>query len=310
MLNISNVKVPRRSIIDFIERYDETEMKEMMLSLNEKDAAVYFINELQSLIEKVSQNRIPILIRTFIKYTHSLTGRDPYRLFDADANIQAGYYVFDLLKRIKNKDDSYELLKDIIISGNVFELYEMAKIIKRIERAYGRISESQSQSREEDMIITDGHLREIEGLYLERLNKLGRALMETGQLWEILNLWMYLDNDGAKAAVKKMTPNMKYRLKFICCCAGRWLGSRVGGWSYNLEFLQEFVDIDKAYKYIMKVGNVKLDNFSKDELAKLMTFCYKYMYRNDHDLPIYKAEEMAEAYSDGIVSFFDDVKQM
>ena len=294
LMNTKAIKVPREVIWSIIKDFDETEISTALIEINEGGGLEYFTSEMRSMVSRITNERITLLIGVFFKCFGPLCGEDTVDFFAIDSYKQAEYLIFDLLRKLESITVRFQLLINIITIGNIYEICMASAILMRIEDSFGRINDT--QERADDKIIVVEQLNKLENAYVKRLQELNDSyeLVSHYRFLDILSVWLYLDESAAKEYIRKCSANPKACLKLICRLAGRWSGKTGYGWKYKLKSLSEYVDLNSAEDFFVEYGKEKLTkDFSENEILKLVSFFYSTKHGDDVGITVEEAREMA-----------------
>ena len=202
-----------------------------------------------------------------------------------------------MLKRIKTEDERYQIIRSTI--GNVKKswLHVMASIIDTIQGAYGK-SEGDLEFKE-NQIISRAHLKEIEDIYVKKINTIQSTedILNIEGFREVLYVWNYLDEDGVKRYLQELFEKEKDKLRFICAMAGKWQGIDEGGWEFSIENYSPYILKEEIYNSIMRWDKRKIDEFDDTEQIKLATFVLECdSNRNNYHIKEAEAQELLKKW--------------
>ena len=152
----------------------------------------------------------------------------------------------------------------------------MARIINRMELAYGRLAGN--SEKKDEQIINLVHLEELENIYVTRVHDIANSepILDTNEFKIVFYLWECFDKDGAVDYLEGLFKTEVNKLKFICAMAGKWNGTNGSGWSFYPKNYSEYISQDEVYNMIQSFDKNKLDEFTDIEQIKLASFALNY----------------------------------
>ena len=283
-LNLEEISVPRSLINKFIISYTEGELVAAIEKINEDGQVIFFLDELQSLIDKIPYERLAMIVQVLYKKQAQLKGETMRAIFAISAAERASFCIEAILDRMNTPEERYSVIYDIVAHGDVFEIGSVCREINRIELAYGRLASNEENVK--GQIISREQLIKIEEAYVIRIHELINEipLTDSEDFHYILYLWENFDSKGATEYMHAYIKNATNHLKYVCGMAGKWTGSNGSGWSFDSLSDDKYTTIDEVKKIIDEYDRKKMVNdFSEQELIKLASFVLSYkkdkMYR-------------------------------
>ena len=275
MTNLNDAKIPRTIINDFIYEYNQESITMMISQISNAEDFHYFYYEIHSLIDNIPKNRLNLIASALLNVKSENIENDASEMLDSTSMLK--YFAIDIMKKIKNKDEKYEILKLAIDNMDKNGLEIMARIIRDIELAYGRLAENNS-IKQENQIISLDHLIEIEQIYIKRINEIvdPKHYSDMNRLEVAFYLWKQFDKDNANAYVKELFKNDINKLKFVCSRAGTWHGIHGKGWIFTLDSYSDYVSSEEVFNIIKTLNKDQLNEFNEIEQIKLATFVLNY----------------------------------
>lgn len=276
-LNLEEINVSRSIINKCILSYTDVEIVATIEKINEDGHIIYFLDELQSLVDKIPYERLTLIIRVLYKKQAQLKGEGMRAIFAISATERTRYCIEVILDRLNTPEERYNVIYDIVLHGDVFEIGSVGREINRVEHAYGRLD-----SNEEDVksqIITKEQLVKIEEAYVLRIHELidEIPLTDSEDFHYILYLWEYFDSKGASDYMYTYIKNVTNLLRYVCRMAGKWTGSNGSGWSFDALSNDKYTTAKEVKKIIDEYDRKKLFiDFSDKELIQLATFVLNY----------------------------------
>ena len=276
-LNLEEVNVPRSLINKCIISYTEEELVAATEKINEDGQAIYFLDELQSLLDKIPYERLAMIAQVLYKKQAQLKGETMRAIFAISAVERASFCIEAILNRMNTPEERFNVIYNIVTHGDIFEIGSVCREINRIECAYGRCD-----SNEEDVkgqIISKEQLNKIEEAYVLKMHELidDVPLTDSEDFHYILYLWENFDSKGASEYMHAYIKNMTNHLRYVCRMAGKWTGSNGSGWSFDSLLNDKYTTTEEVKKIIDEYDRKRMVNdFSEQELIKLASFVLNY----------------------------------
>lgn len=272
MFDLDDIKVSRNTVNKCIHEFDSTELKDVILKINEEGNIAYFIEELESLVDEIPYNRLTILASVIINLQGEFKGEEQKVFFRMSTKSKTEYLVYDIIDRLEAEEEKFSLICSAVKNMDEFSAGFLATIINKIELAYGRLVGNSEKP--ENQLITLPHLEEIEKIYANRISEIANSvsLLNMSEINIVFYLWQSFDKDGAKVYLDELFKNVVNQLKFICGLAGRWTGTHGNGWSFYTKHYSEYISPDEIYNLIQSFDKKKLDEFTEIEQIKLASF--------------------------------------
>ena len=257
-LSLDNIQISRREIEDIIFNYSSEQFVNKLKELNEKDMVINFLTELQSQIERLPIDRIPILLQAMINTSDILTGVQIKVIFEVSASRFALFIIRDLLKRYSDKTDRYNALIKAITDAPEEGISACAYLLNTIELTHGRLAASSSNP--EEQLIDVNHLIEIEKLIVDKIVALStrQNLLDLKGFRIIFYIWYCFDESNSKKYIQKMLfENNINVVKFIASNAQQWTSSDPEnpiGWNFKSSDIEKFIQSDDV---IDKISDLK-----------------------------------------------------
>ena len=276
MLDLDDIKVSRSIINDCIFYFDKDELNIVVENINKDGNIVYFLEELKSLIDKIPDNRLEIIAITLLNLQHKFKDENLKTIFSLPSSYISEDIIFDISKKIKTEGRVYKIICYELENANKSKLGTIAKIINRIERAYGLL-EADSE-KDTDKIISLEYLKKLEFIYVEKITDIvnSETLLDIDNFNTIFHLWKSFDENSAEEYIKELFKDEINKLKFICTIAGRWNGSSGSGWGFDLKKYSKYISENELYNIVQNIDKNKLDRFTKIEQVKLASFYLNY----------------------------------
>ncbi|PQL19310.1 NTPase [Veillonella denticariosi JCM 15641] len=277
--DLDDIKVSRSTVNSCIFELGIEALGKSIEKINEQGHSLYFLEEIESLVNKVPNNRLGLLASAILNIIDKIKGEDLSKWYMKSANSIAESLIMNLISKVDKETERFEIIKDAVKNANKFKLGTIANIINRIELAYGRLAGDSEWK--EGQIISLEHLSDIEKIYTSKISIISKKeiLFDINNFGIAFYLWQCFDEDKATDYLVKLLKNEEHILRFICSIAIRWKGSNSSGWSFNLESFSKYISNNKVYDVIQKLDKRKLGRFSDVEQIKLASFALNYNTR-------------------------------
>lgn len=198
------------------------------------------------------------------------------KLFTLSASDIAGYLIEDIIERLKTEEEKYGIICSVIENVDITGLGIMARLINRMELAYGRLA---GNSEEKDkQIISLTHLEKLEDIYVAKVRDIVNSefILDRNEFNNVFYLWKCFDKDGVEAYLKGLLKTEVNKLKFICAMATKWHSTNGSGWRFYPQNYSEYISQNEVYNMIQGFDKSKLNQFTDIEQIKLASFALNY----------------------------------
>ena len=297
MLDFDDIKVSRNIINNCISELNKDELRTVIEKIDKQGNIIYFIEEMQSLIDKIPYARLGLIASVMLGLQGGFKGETSKTIFQRSACETAEYLTISIIKRFDTEEEKNEILRSAVENANKNGLGTMASIIYGIEFAYGRL-ERKSEKKDEQ-IINLIHLEELEKIYLEKIEAIATSetILDMNQLNFAFYLWKFFDKNGADDYLKKLFKNDLNKLKYVCAMSGRCTGTNGSGWMINPEEYSEYISSDEVYEIIQSLDKSKLNEFSDIEKIKLASFDLNYNKNRNEFVNEQEAQELVNEWN-------------
>ena len=271
-LDLDSISVSRAVINDCIYSLNEDALTSAIKEINQQGNIVYFIEELNALIDKIPENRITLIATVVVLLAESFEGDVNRFGFLLPVYGFAWDFAEKLINRLGNDNERFEAYKNILEKCSVHSLGQLARKIYGIELAYGRIAGKNEDKN--GQIISIEELEKLEVLFVART----KELFELNRTYElddfgfIIYLWKCFDENSANEYINSLLSDETKKLKLLCLFAGRWTGSNSKGWGFNPEDYSEYFSEGEIIELIEGFDKKKLTEFTELERIKLASF--------------------------------------
>ena len=299
--DLDSVEVSRCIIKDCLFTFNEEELGAIIEEVNQEGKIVYFLEEVQSLIDDIPYERINLIASVIFFSQWNFKGEISAGIFTRTAYEMAIDLVEILLHRIKKEEERFELLDSMLKEMDKNRVGAIAIILCRIKLLY----ETKQENVEAKSLITLEHLQELENMY--KLNI--RGIIETENISNIecfnvvFHLWEKINKDAAIDYFHQAAENNINMLKLVCTLATRWEGTSGGGWRLEISEYEKYISKEKIYNGIKKLNKNDLLEFTDLEKLKLASFILNYQMNGVEVATEEKAKELVEQWErNGIIA--------
>ncbi len=272
-LDLTDIPISRTTINECINSFNEKQLVEMINKIDTDGNISYFVDELNALINTVSQKRLKVILRCLYKMQYRLSevSENEIFIFSKIDKFEACGKV--LLKKIDSEQERYNILKDLVKNGDLYQLGAVCAELNSIEKAYGR--HNLEQESDQEKIISKEQLGKIEVTFLERVHKIIEELdnVEENAYSNIIALWELIEPEKKHEYIRMYIANKKNHLRYICKTAGAWKSSGENeGWQFNALSNDKYTTPNIAKDILDNYDKKQLvRDFTDQELLKLAT---------------------------------------
>lgn len=281
-LDKDDLKISRSTILASIRQYSEEEYNLFLDQINTDGTILYYLDELQALINEVPDKRIPLITIALWKRQVDFKGTEYKTIFPISASLKVGLIIEKLMDQLVTNEERFNIIKQVILDADVNALEGIGIEIKRIELAYGRLSGK--DIKKEDQIIDEKQLMELEKIYAERIYyiALSDELFQGNTIRMVMYLWNCFDPEKCNEYMQKVCDSSKQTLKYISRMAGQWSGTLGSGWSFYKKDYEKYISEDVVNNIIEVYDKKQLvKDFDTEELIKIASF---YMNRGKDEM--------------------------
>ena len=299
MFDFDDVKVPRSMINACIYELERAELLEVIKDINEQGGIVYFLEELRSLVDNIPYERLEPIASVILTLQGGFNGEDTQVVFRRSAGDIAEYLSIDMINRLNTEKEKYEIIRNAVTNANTTGIGTMARIINRIELAYGRLAGN--SVKEEAQIISLEHLEELEKIYAERIQTLAytEQILDMNGFNIAFYLWKSLDAEGVLKYLDKAFECDANKLRFICAMAGQWYGTGGSGWGFHPGNYSEYISQDEVYNLIQNLDKNMLDEFTETQQIQLASFVLNYQESEMKNANEEEAQKLVDEWKSG-----------
>lgn len=289
--NLEEIKISRNIISDCIYKFDYKELYKTINEIAFSGDSIYFLDEINCLIDKIPYDRISLISTTLIELSGFFDGVRTDSLYRNSASNLVISLLFDLLNKLNKKNEIYQVLYSSISKLNKYGLGIMSLILIKIESANNK----EVGVDEHYKILEFEELKICKELLISRI----KQIVKTAQLWNIeflysvFEVWKSIDIAGLKSYTFKLFSQDKNKLKYVCSVASHWYGTTDNGWEFNEYMYNKYFSKEEVYEIIDQLEEEEFSLFSDLEQIKLASFFANY---NTNDMKQYGEEISWEIY--------------
>lgn len=299
--DLDSVEVSRNTIKDCIHTFNEKELVSVIDEINEKGNIIYFLEEVQSLIDDVPCERITLIVSVILSSQWNFKGEISSGIFTRTAYEKAVELLEGLLHRIKSEQERFELLYSMLKEMDKNRIGAIAIILGRIKLLY----ETKRENVEDKSLITLEHLQELEKIYVLNINAvIGTEVISNIECFNVVfHLWEKLNEEAVLEYFNQVAENHINMLKLVCTLASRWEGTSDGGWRFETNEYEKYISKETIYNGIKKLNKNDLLEFTDVEKLKLASFILNYQMHGIEVANEEKAQELVEQWErNGIIA--------
>lgn len=274
MFDLREIPVTRYVINDCINKMVLNDLITTITVINNDGNIEYFIDELRSLVETIPSERLGLLASAILYQQDKFTNDS--RFYMLSAYTKAEFLVYDIMSRINDENERYNLIKSVLENINKKQIGTLASFINRIELSHGRLAGKEESI--EKQLITLQHLIDIELFYVSKIHEITQSevIIDIRDFHMAFYLWECLDKDRARTYLNNILKEDNNILKFICAIASKWTSENDAGWYYSLDKVSNYISVDIVYEKIKEISKKDLDMFRLEDQIKLASFVLSY----------------------------------
>lgn len=272
--DLEEIPVSRYIINKFINELALNELIVKVSEINDAGKIEYFIDELRSLVDTIPEERLGLLSSVILNVLHKFSQNSQF--FMLSAYNRAEFLVYDIMSKIDNENERYNLIKSVLENINKEQLGTLASFINRIELSYGRLKGKEEYI--EKQLISLQHLIDIERIYVSKIIEIteSEAIIDIKGFYMAFYLWECLDKDRARTYLSNILRKDINIFKFICAIASRWTSENDVGWYFSLDILSTYISTDIVFEKIQGISKEELDMLKIENQIKLASFILTY----------------------------------
>ena len=274
MFDLGGIPVSRYIINSYINILPLDDLIDTITEINNNGNIEYFIDELRSLVDTIPEKRLGLLSSVILNVLHKFSQNSQFYMLSA--YTKAEFLVYDIMSKINDENERYNLIKNILENINKEQLGTLASFINRIELSHGRLAGKEEPI--EKQLITLQHLIDIEPIYVSKINEITQSevIIDIRDFHMAFYLWECLDKDRARTYLDNILKVDNNILKFICAIASKWTSENDVGWYYSLDKVSNYISVDIVYEKIKEISKEDLVMFKLEDQIKLASFVLSY----------------------------------
>lgn len=274
MFDLGGIPVSRYIINTYINILPLDDLIDTITKINNNGNIEYFIDELKSLVDTIPEKRLGLLSSVILNVLHKFSQKSQF--FMLSAYTKAEFLVYDIMSKINDENERYNLIKSVLENINKEQLGTLASFINRIELSHGRLAGKEEPI--EKQLITLQHLIDIEPIYVSKINEITQSevIIDIRDFHMAFYLWECLDKDRARTYLDNILKVDNNILKFICAIASKWTSENDVGWYYSLDKVSNYISVDIVYEKIKEISKEDLVMFKLEDQIKLASFVLSY----------------------------------
>ena len=274
LFDLEEIPISRYIINNCINTLNLDELINVVSKINDAGNIEYFIDELKSLVDKIPNKRLGLLSSVILNTLHKFSQDSQF--FMLSAYTKAEFLVYDIMSKINDEDERYNLIKSLLENINIEQLGTLATFINRIELSHGRLAGKEEHI--EKQLITLEHLIDIERIYVSKINEITKSevIFDIKGFYLAFYLWECLDKDRARTYLSNILRKDINIFKFICAIANRWTSENNIGWYFSLDKLSTYISTDIVFEKVQEISKEDLDMLTLEDQIKLASFVLTY----------------------------------
>lgn len=221
---MDEVSFKKSQILNTIYKNTDSEFERFLLDQEETGYSYEFLEEVRAMIPEISSNRAELIIKVLLKTSGKLNTRSLQNMLMLPAGALAEHMVIELFDIIAPKE-RFKFFSDLIINADLDSLPSIAKIINKLELAYGRLA-ANGERREIKRIITLEELLQLESILTKTAKQLlkGNGLFDFNNWRMVYHLLESFDTNYAKSYMKIVLKDDVNIAKYLTSCVSAWVG--------------------------------------------------------------------------------------
>lgn len=291
MFDLGGIPVSRYMINNCIKIFNSDNLINIVSEINGAGNIEYFIDELRSLVDTIPHDRLGLLSSVILNNLYTFSNNSGF--LSISAYTKAEFLVYDIMSRINDENERYNLIKSVLENINKEQLGTLASFINRIELSHGRLAGKEESI--EKQLINLQHLNDIEEIYALKISEItqSEATIDIKGFDMAFYLWECIDKERAQNYLGNILKEDHNILKFICAIASRWTSSNGdSGWDFPLDKYLTYVSKDTIYEKIQAFDKELLDIFTLEDQIKLASFVLNYESSNHHNVSEEEAKKL------------------
>lgn len=285
MFDLKEIPISRYIINNCINELASNDLTVMVSEINDAGNIEYFIDELRSLVNSIPYERLGLLSSVILNKLYTFSNNSGF--LSLSAYTKAEFLVFDIMSRINDENERYNLIKIVLENINKDQLGTIAHFINTIVLSHGRL-EGEEESIEKQLINLQ-HLNDIKEIYALKISEItqSEAIIDISGFYMAFYLWESIDKDRAQNYLGNILKEDINILKFICAIASKWTSENNSGWYFPLDKFSKYIPAATIVEKIEAFDKQQLDIFTIEDQLKMASFILTYgkseSYRVDEE---------------------------
>ena len=285
MFDLKEIPVPRDVINNCINILDFNDLITTITQINNDGNIEYFIDELRSLVDYIPYKRLELLSSIILNKLYTFSNNSGF--LGLSAYTKAEFLVFDIMSRINDENERYNLIKIVLENINKYQLGTIAHFINTIVLSHERL-DGEEESIEKQLINLQ-HLNDIKEIYALKISEItqSKAIIDIRGFYMAFYLWECIDKDRAQNYLSNILKEDINILKFICAIATKWTSENNSGWYFPLDKFSKHISAATIVEKIEAFDKQQLDKFTIEDQLKMASFILTYgksdSYRVDEE---------------------------
>ena len=224
-LNLDEVSIRKSEILEAVFKAGKESLVKTLLEKEKKGDSYEFLEEIRSLSSELSADRAKIIVTALLTASPHLDTPSQKNFLRLPANSLAEHMVIDLLDKI-DSSDRYQFISDMISNSELSGLQTVARIINKLELAYGRLA-ANGEERRYKKAVTLNELIKIESIFSEKVQQIlkGHSLFDIKKWPIVCYLLECFDPDYAKAYLDAALKEDSNIAQYLSDSVTAWTGT-------------------------------------------------------------------------------------
>ena len=269
-LSLDELAVTNSELEKIINILEENEFVEYLYESDSQNRVIDLLLELQSHIDRIPIERIPLFVRVLIEQAYNLSETNQKTFFQISAKDCAEQFIYKLLFRLTDEAERGLLLLEILESCSVKGLQTFSTLLYKFELEHGRLAAKGNEKSKKTVSIES--LEALESCFLKKIHSLFKDgennVLDQPNAFMLCYLWENFDNVSFYAVLEKLLESPKNICRCMSLSASKWTGTSIS-WSFSEDYLK-YVSKEKVFESIDKTVFSSEYNSLPDELKETM----------------------------------------
>lgn len=249
-LSLDHIKISRKEIDDSLLNMQETELRQYIISLNDRELFDVYLKEVRYNLSRIPKDRIELILSVLVFQSGSLSEENPH-LIGADSATISTYTISDMLFRIEDENTRYTIIAKMLSNSDFLSFQFLLHLLHVIELTHGRVAETDYAR--QNKLVTLEHLYELEKIFIEKTKFFLRTtdLLDWKEALRAFFLWEFIEEETYRDYLAKTLQDNLSVLKYISLKANKWSSSNDEyGYSFSDKSYEEYIDETQVNKTI------------------------------------------------------------